>query len=79
MWCSLLLQKKNVNISKYLSVPAAVPWDSELPHSHARRRNNLLAMAMDFMFKVLRRLLHLLGNEDGSYKNDDKWLAVAHL
>lgn len=60
-------------------MPAAVPWDSELPHSHARRRNNLLGMAMDFMFQVLRRLLHLMGSGDGNYKNDDKQLAIAHL
>lgn len=36
-------------------------------------------MAMDFMFQVLRRLLHLMGSGDGNYKNDDKQLAIAHL
>lgn len=39
---------------------------------HVLEGETILDMAMDFMFKVPKRLLHLIRNEDGNYKNDDK-------
>lgn len=39
---------------------------------HMLEGETILDMAMDFMFKVLKRLLHLITSGDGNYKNDDK-------
>lgn len=39
---------------------------------HMLEGETILDMAMDVMFKVLKRLLHLITSGDGNYKNDDK-------